>query len=454
MLDILLGREQRPEDVSVMQPGPVRTERKDGLLGAVSEPLSYVPGPLGIVGQLGSAVASGDTGLGLLTGAALKSGPGKLSAIGDVFKLYGKKVANKSIHAANEREKQLHKEIAAGKRPAMTKDEIREDVWRYVGRQEGLKPVVKLPVDGEEVWVSEIPDYIKHSDFALPGKAVPISAFKGAGINNVNEAGIKRQAAAIPVESDFLPGSAYGGAYIHPLTDKAVKVRIRPDIIGTDKSTDTAAHELNHVLSRTYGFYQGGDPGMFAKAIPQNITANTTNAARYRALADLMDHARQSGVNWRDVLDVQPEKVSPLLAQSAREKGMTIEEAISEHLEKLGMPSKENGSSVFLRKMADRSEAAATQGTDMLGKYMLSNPPEVLDRIRKQFGSEAPAFWHYGNQADEAFARASGLRVNKDMEYRIENPFFSSDMMFRDKNNNAVWTPSLDDLFYNKTFTH
>lgn len=76
MWDMLMGK---AEPVSVMAPGPVRTERKDGLLSAVTEPLQYAPGPIGVVAGIGNAIANGDTGLGLLSGAALKSGPTKIA---------------------------------------------------------------------------------------------------------------------------------------------------------------------------------------------------------------------------------------------------------------------------------------------------------------------------------------------------------------------------------------
>jgi len=56
VLDVLLGGEQ---PVSVMQTGPVRTERKDGLLGAVSDPLRWAPGPVGAVAEAANAYAEG-----------------------------------------------------------------------------------------------------------------------------------------------------------------------------------------------------------------------------------------------------------------------------------------------------------------------------------------------------------------------------------------------------------
>jgi hypothetical protein len=56
VLDVLLGGEQ---PVSVMQTGPVRTERKDGLLGAISDPLRWAPGPVGAVAEAANAYAEG-----------------------------------------------------------------------------------------------------------------------------------------------------------------------------------------------------------------------------------------------------------------------------------------------------------------------------------------------------------------------------------------------------------
>lgn len=68
-LDVVLGREQTPENVSVMQPGPVQPVRRDGLLAAVGEPLSYAPGPLGMLGTAAKSI--GDNGLtGLASTAA------------------------------------------------------------------------------------------------------------------------------------------------------------------------------------------------------------------------------------------------------------------------------------------------------------------------------------------------------------------------------------------------
>lgn len=76
--DMLLGREQAVG--SVMQPGPVRTERTDGLLGAVAEPLSYAPGIPGAIatgvnayakgGATGLLSAAGDVVLGAVGGKA------------------------------------------------------------------------------------------------------------------------------------------------------------------------------------------------------------------------------------------------------------------------------------------------------------------------------------------------------------------------------------------------
>lgn len=377
-------------------------------------------------------------------GMLSKAGPMTTKAIGNVNVLYGKSKANKAIHMAETLRKNLKRTD-----PNMTEDQIKDFIWRETGRKTGVPLVEVQP--GE--WASEIPDIVQArmlpKDFS-EGKLKDV--MPGIGALQVNSAAVRRAVEDLPVKMrGDLPQGTYGGldSGIDVKTGKKTPREILLNqTLTADQLENTAAHEAGqHATSTASGWFTGGNPQQFMHATPSAITMNRDFAAPLRAAADIMRQAGNMGMTYREFVTQFPNMVPEALKSLARQTGQTLPE-LGDTLRRMGggllTPNTlEHGATV--------AERRAQEGQDIMDWYRKTAPQDVQQKLAMRAGSSAPAYYRYGNLADEAFARATGNRVNKDMQYRIENPFFNSgEMSFVDEQGRVLWTPTLDQLVYER----
>lgn len=447
VLDMLLGGE---DPVSVMQPGPVRTERKGGLFPAIVgaaqnyNPVSLVSDAVANYRALAGNTTAPETQplttewvakkLGIDTedpayqAGSLMPGPGSLSklgmltgagAIGRASTLYGKKAAEKAAkHAAR-----------------MEKDGASQaDIWRETGRMFKV-PLVK--VRGE--WFSEVPDFVDPYKVQEGTKDL-VTEVPGLGMFKIAPESQKRmpELGYAEIQGKKMKKGELGAA-------GGNRMRINVDNPAT-QNPEVIAHEGQHILSQSDKAYKGGmgeqiwdqlDPSTIraAEALKNdtyNRAVSITAASRDAGYQDPIDFIRDNKLSVsQEVVDfIMQNPTAKEMVFAKRRAGDAIKEAetIYKQYDALPEPQRVKLEAIALREARNRGETIDIQ--DMRHR--------------------AAAMWQYARQADEGFARASGSRVNMTMDRRIENPFWEgSQMSYKNDKGQALLDFGLEDLQYN-----
>lgn len=362
--------------------------------------------------------------------------------IGDVYSLYGKQKANKAINEAKQIRDKITREAKKNK-TALTEDQIRAEIWRQTGTKYGV-PVVEVQ-PGE--WASEVPDFVNAANLpndyqkGLLGKIAP-----NIGSLNTQMSGTTRMLKDLPVQMEPMAMNRYGWA--EPGRNaKGHTVPIAAGLnqnITADRLENTLAHETSqHWNSMATRWFRGGNPEQFLGVSAANAAVQKERAEVLHAAVEVKKQAQGLGMTWGEFVAQFPAMVPDALKSYARREGEPLQNLERSIADLSGLGQSSTTAWLFGAKNAEKSYKYQQ---DLVDRY---NKATVAQRLRD--APEGLAYYTYGNLADEGFARATGNRVNKDMQYRIENPFFTNgDMAFKDGNNNVLWNPTLDDLIYEK----